>query len=148
MQYTKLVPLLAVLLLFAGVTCAQEVDEDTKADRRQAVKEYLQVQPVEKMIRDVVEKTTARMPGKKKEMTRAMMDEIRYDTLRTAMIDAMAATFTVEEIEALTKFYSTPEGRSVMEKMSTYMAKLQPVMMKEVRRSMKQVMQTSQERKQ
>ncbi len=81
-------------------------------------------------------------------MTQALMDEVRYDTLRTAMIDAMTATFTVEEIEALTQFYSTPEGRSVMEKMSTYMAEVQPVIMKEVRRSMKQVMQTYQEEKQ
>lgn len=106
------------------------------------------MQPVEKMMRDVVEKTTARMPGEKKEMTQALLNEIRYDTLRTAMIDAMTATFTVEEIEALTQFYSTPEGRSVMKKMSTYMAEVQPVMMKEVRRSMKQVMQARQKEKQ
>ncbi|MCS3700801.1 hypothetical protein GGQ20_002118 [Salinibacter ruber] len=32
--------------------------------------------------------------------------------------------------------------------MSTYMAKVQPVMMKEVRRSMKQVMEARQEQKQ
>ncbi len=99
-------------------------------------------------MRDAVEKTTARMPGESKEITQAMMDELRYDDLRTAIVDAMANTFTVEEIEALTQFYSTPEGRSVMEKMSTYMAQLQPVMMKEVQRSMKRVMETRQKEKQ
>lgn len=100
------------------------------------------------MMRDVVEKMSARMPGERKKMTQAMLDELRYDTLRTAMIDGMTATFTVEEIEALTQFYSTPEGRSVMEKMSTYMGRVQPVMMKEVRRSMKTVMQRRQKEKQ
>ncbi|WP_103027616.1 DUF2059 domain-containing protein [Salinibacter altiplanensis] len=132
MRYLKSVTALVLLLTFAGVASAQETDRDTKAELRQAAKEYLEVQPVEKMMSDVAEKTTAQMPGERKEMTQALMDEVRYDTLRTAMIDAMTATFTVEEIEALTQFYSTPEGRSVMEKMSTYMAEVQPVIMKEV----------------
>jgi hypothetical protein len=144
----KSITVLLLLFATASVASAQGTDSDTEANRREAVKEYLEVQPVEKMMRDVVEKMSAGMPGESKELTQAMMDELRYDTLRTAMIDAMANTFTVEEIEALTQFYSTPEGRSVMEKMSSYMAKLQPVIMKEVQRSMKQVMETRQEKKQ
>lgn len=148
MRYTTLITVLALLLASVGAASAQETDNDTKAERRQAAREYLEVQPVEKMMRDIVEKTTARMPGKRKEMTRALMDEVRYDTLRTATIDAMTATYTVEEIEALTQFYSTPEGRSVMEKMSTYMAKVQPVIKKEMRRSMKRLRQMYQEEEQ
>jgi hypothetical protein len=148
MRYIKPITILVLLLTSAGVASAQRPDKDTKAERRQAAKKYLEVQPVEKMMRDVVEKTTARMPGERKEMTRALMDEVRYDTLRTSMIEAMTATFTVKEIEALTQFYSTPEGRSVMEKMSTYMAQIQPVIMKEMRRSMKRVKRANQEEKQ
>ncbi len=147
-RYATSITALLLLVTTAGVASAQGTNNDADANRRQAAKEYLEVQPVEKMMRNVVEKTSARMPGGSKERARAVMDELRYDTLRTAMIDAMANTFTVEEIEALTQFYSTPEGRSVMEKMSTYMAKVQPVMMKEVRRSMKQVMEARPEQKQ
>lgn len=42
--------------------------------------------------------------------------------LETAMIEAAIAHFTLEEVEALDAFYSTPEGASVMVKMQPFMA--------------------------
>lgn len=48
------------------------------------------------------------------------MGAVRSD-LEAAMVDAAVATFTLDEIEALEAFYSTPLGASVMSKMQPFM---------------------------
>lgn len=54
-------------------------------------------------------------------ITSEEMAVLRPD-LEAAMIDASVETFTLEEIEALEAFYSTPVGASVMSKMQPFMA--------------------------
>ena len=43
------------------------------------------------------------------------------DQMESAMITGMAESFTLEEINALNAFYSSPEGASAMSKMNPYM---------------------------
>ncbi|MFL4470387.1 DUF2059 domain-containing protein [Tateyamaria armeniaca] len=42
-------------------------------------------------------------------------------SITTAMVEGMAQSFTLEEIEALTAFYSSPVGASAMSKMTPFM---------------------------
>lgn len=66
------------------------------------------------------------IPQDRKERLALIVAE-ELSTIRTPMLDAMiqgmAATFTLEEIEALRAFYESPVGASAMAKMNPFMAK-------------------------
>ena len=52
--------------------------------------------------------------------------------LNEAMLDSMEKRFTVAGLDALTKFYGSKEGKSVMQKFGLYMADVMPVMQAEI----------------
>ena len=52
-------------------------------------------------------------------------------------IMAMADTFTTQELNAATAFYSSPEGRSIMQKMPVYTARIMPYLQKVTINAMK-----------
>lgn len=61
--------------------------------------------------------------------------------MEDAMIVGAADAFTVEEIEALTAFYSTPEGASAMAKMNPYMQTTMNQMMPSLRSAQGRIME-------
>ena len=56
-----------------------------------------------------------------------LVAEFDKKALEDAISRSMAKHFTVGEIEALTRFYASPEGKSVMKKMAPYLADVMPV---------------------
>jgi hypothetical protein len=46
--------------------------------------------------------------------------------MKAVMTNALVTNFTAKELDALTAFYSSPEGKSIMTKMPVYMAQIMP----------------------
>ena len=101
---------------------------DTPENRREAAERYLSVVPPVELFKDVGEKVAETLPeAARPAFVRAMTKELDVAKLSTAMLNSMVARFTVAEIDALAKFYGSPEGKSVMKKLGLYMADVMPV---------------------
>lgn len=115
------------LLLALFVPTFAMATPDTPEARRAAVGQYFKVQPMSEMMNDMQDRMLQTVPPQ----MRAQMQQSRLNASDIQMIEAAATEsmvrhFSIAEIEALTTFYSSPEGRSVMKKMPDYMADLMP----------------------
>ena len=100
---------------------------DTPEARRVAVGQYFKVQPMSDMMNDMQERMMQGVPPQMRaSMQQSRLSASDIQMIESAATDSMVRHFTIGEIEALTAFYSSPEGRSVMKKMPDYMADLMP----------------------
>ena len=138
------------LLLTAQSAGAADGD-DTPDTRRQAALRYQQVLPMKDLMSDMFQNmgdmtqgSEAMLPPEKREeakrirqqMQENFLSRIDFVALEKASVEAMVSTFTTAEITALTNFYASKEGRSVMKKLPSYMKALMPVMQQEMMKSM------------
>ena len=116
------------------------------AERMDAARAYAETPTVQKMMDDMFPPATANAmiasmvpPGKTTEEQRTKAGEIVSEELNRVrsevigiMVGATAETFTLEEIKALTAFYSSAEGQSIAGKMqpfiAQYLQKIGPVL--------------------
>jgi hypothetical protein len=61
-----------------------------------------------------------------------LTSQLDIAALIKAMADALVKHFTTEELKALADFYSSPVGKSAMQKFGGYMADLMPTMQAEM----------------
>jgi len=116
--------LLFLVLLLPATAIATP---DTPEARRVAVGQYFKVQPMNEMMNDMQERMMQGMPPQMRaSMQSSKLSPSDIQMIEAAATDSMVKHFTIGEIEALTAFYSSPEGRSVMKKMPDYMADLMP----------------------
>ena len=100
---------------------------DTPEARRIAVGQYFKVQPMSEMMNDMQERMMQGVPPQMRaNMQSSKLSASDIQMIESAATDSMVKHFTIGEIEAMTAFYSSPEGRSVMKKMPDYMADLMP----------------------
>ena len=100
---------------------------DTPEARRVAVGQYFKVQPMSEMMNDMQDRMMQGMPPQMRASMQAQkLSPSDIQMIEAAATDSMVKHFTIGEIEAMTAFYSSPEGRSVMKKMPDYMADLMP----------------------
>lgn len=112
---------------------------DTPSDRQAASERYLAVVSVENMMKDIAEKTSENLPAEQREIyVDIMTNYIRISVLERAVIASLVNHFTVRELDALTDFYESPEGRSAMKKIGAYMADVMPVIQQEMARAIEQ----------
>ncbi len=127
--------------LFANVSLAADASFEK---RLEASKRYLSVMPVSSMWADVTDKMMATMAAGQREAFASIMEQIDLSRLENIMLNAMARHFTLEEINALTEFYSSPIGRSAMEKFGSYMADINPAIQAELQTALLKAMQQAQ----
>lgn len=122
---------------FGAMTARADEDMDARVA---AAKKYEEIVPVEKMMQDValeMEKNPQlNLPKGELGKIFSAMDMVG---LREQIVQSMAKSFTVEEIEMLTEFYSKPEGKSVMQKMPEYMADVMPYIQQSVSQALMEV---------
>ena len=115
---------------------------DTTADRQKAVAHYFKIVPVKKAIEDTLTQIATQFPPQQREQyVRTAMAGMRVEVIEAAAAGSMANRFTTSEINALSAFLETPEGRSAMEKMKFYTADIMPVFQQELMRVMQASMQ-------
>jgi hypothetical protein len=117
---------------------------DTPENRRHAAEEYLRVVPPEDLMRDTAAKVGETMPASvRQSFVQAMTEDIDVAQLKDAIVKSMVRHFTVGEINALTAFYGSAEGKSVMKKFGLYMADVMPVIQAETNRAMARAKQST-----
>jgi len=110
--------------------------DDSDADRQAAVDRYLKVQPAQKMVADMTLEMAKQVPEAQRSQFIADMRELMgVATVEAITRRAMVKTFSVAEIDALTAFYSSQHGASVMAKFGQYMGHAMPELMLEVQRA-------------
>jgi len=117
----KYLALLIALIILPSLAMA----EDTKETRMQAAIAYEKTMPVKDVTESMI-KELQKMPQLSEEDINAIRDAYDMNELREKMLVAIANHFTTDEIKALTTFYASPEGQSVMKKMPKYMGELMP----------------------
>ena len=133
------IPALAVMLAIgASAAGAQDsTEQDTTEERLKLAREHVELFVVDQMIGDMVpvmtrqiaqslrasqpDKPDAEIDAVADRLAKLMAERMSAD-LPALTADLMANHFTVGEIEALTTFYSTPDGRSIVGKMGSYNA--------------------------
>ena len=117
---------------------------DTPENRRHAAEEYLRVVPPADLMKDTAAKVGETMPESvRQSFVRAMTEELDLEQVKDAMVASMVKHFTVGEINALTAFYGSAEGQSVMKKFGLYMADVMPVVQAETNKAMAKAKQAT-----
>ncbi len=106
---------------------------DNKENRQAAAKKYLEVVPPQEMLQDFTERALPTLPENKRAlfkevMGRKSLQEFAYRVTQ----DTLVKHFTANEIQAMTNFYGSPEGKAIRPKMGSYTADLMPQIVKEV----------------
>jgi len=121
--------LLPILLLSAALLASAVPTHasDTKNDRIAATKEYLKAIPVENMAQGLTAEILKSVaPEQQAKAAETLKNALDPKFLEFVILLAMPKHFTTDEIKALTKFYASPEGASIMKKYGAYMADVLP----------------------
>lgn len=136
--------LLAAALFVGGLAVSSSAfAQDDRAARIQAAEAYERVVPVSGLMDGIFDEMgkNPQLQGLTQDDLKALRTVYDYEELREMTINSMADNFTVAEINALTDFYSSPEGRSVMEKMPKYMSDTMPFIQQKSIEALRTVMQ-------
>ena len=137
----KVLIVLAMVVGLAVSAAAQSAD--TPENRRAAAARYVAAIPVESMVTDMIEGMTAQQPAANRTAFRTTMRKLmRVDFIERVTIDGMTKHFTVQEIDAMTRFYASPEGQSITKKFGPYMADIMPTIQQEVIRAAQKAAET------
>ena len=129
---------LTTLLTLCG--CSQATKSatahlDTPEDRLAAAQHYTKMIPSELAVDAVIHELAAqREIAQREAFQRLLRHELRLRVIDEATTKALAQHFTAAEINALTAFNSSPEGRSIQNKMGAYMADVLAPLREEIAR--------------
>jgi len=128
-QVLKSALLVTICLQSASVIAAT----DAPGTRRHEAERYLQATPPKAMFDDMADKMAVNLPLAERDKFKQMLtSQLDIAALTKAMADALVKHFTTEELKALADFYSSPVGKSAMQKFGGYMADLMPTMQAEM----------------
>lgn len=121
---------LAIFLLTAPAVLAAPPAPASKLSpaRIKAAEQYWKVGQFDAMLQKSLSKGSERLKPEQKKQLEELLKKVATDKkLRQEAIKTTASNFSTAELKAMTKFYSTAEGRSIMDKMPAYMAELSRV---------------------
>lgn len=126
----RFVLMLCLLVLIGAPAFAQ----DTDASERWALAEKVNAaNPVTRQMEaSVLRIATEWGLAEKEKFRREMMATIDLPAMEKASVQAMADTFTKEELTVMLEYYSRPEAAKIMEKMPVYQGLLQPGIAREI----------------
>ena len=106
---------------------------DSKEARTQAAERYLAVVPISQLLDDTFREMSKSLPKAIREGFVAQMRiVVRADVLEAATRASLVRHFTVDELNAMAEFYSSPHGASAMRKFGAYMAGVMPAVQEEM----------------
>lgn len=129
MTRLMLIPILLTLL-------ASPAGAETRAEREAAARRYLQVVPALEIVEEAsLSRFRTLPPVDAHELAKAFVAELQLEPIERAIVDALVRDFTVAELDALTGFYASPNGRTAMRKLGRSMDRLLPAMEQEIDRA-------------
>jgi len=143
---TKMKSLLLLLILVLAAACTEQKATQTGApvadneeNRLAAAKEYLKIASAEDMLKEMTASVSGKLPEQvQKKFTEVMTSQAMKDSTYQITLKALVKHYTVNELKAMTAFYSSPEGKSVRQKMMPYMGEVMPQLYQEVSKAMKE----------
>ena len=133
----RLATMTVLALAVASAAAAQSAD--STAARRAAAQRYVTTIPSESVFDEMVATLAQQVPSNRRDEFVALMRKlVPVDAMQAVTIETMSRHFTVDEIDAMTRFQSSPEGRAIMGKLGGYMGELMPQVQREVLRALEQ----------
>jgi hypothetical protein len=135
--------LFLLLILVLTVACSEQkapqpaakpaAVADNEENRQAAAKHYLEAVPPKELLMQMSERVVKMLPEKsQKTFLEVMNSQSMQDATYRISLDGLVKHFTVNEINALTAFYGSPEGKSISKKFPEYMAEAMPKINQEV----------------
>jgi uncharacterized protein len=116
---------------------------ETEANRMAAAREYLAAVPLRptmsEMIAEIARNTPQLSEADRPKFIAMMNELIPIEALERLSLQAMVRHFTVEELQMLTRFYGSPQGKSIMKKFPAYMGEIMPPLQEELLRAAQRV---------
>ena len=96
------------------------------AQRLQAANDYWKLAEVQQQIMDTVKRISTQLPTEQQkkfmDQFKNFFDEKRMDGIKKRWVAMCADVFTAKELQAMVKFYGSPEGISIRDKMPMLIA--------------------------
>ena len=135
-----LVALLPVCL--SAAPAGAEDLPDTPESRVAAAKTYLELVPVERMAENVARNIMLIIPEDRRELFRKGVSEgLAQAGIEDLMVKIVAKHFSKSEIDAMTEFYGSPEGKAIERKLPGYTADISLHVIPIIRQSVTEVME-------
>ena len=110
---------------------------DNPENRTAAAKQYLKAMPPKEMLQGLATRVSPNLPEKDR---KAFMEVMQSADLEKAAaritMEGLVKNFTVGELNAMTAFYGSPEGKSAAKKFGPYMMGVMPQIQQEVKKAM------------
>lgn len=91
---------------------------------------------------EATDEQRARLDRVMQEQDRVLREAMRWENLAPIYRSVYIETFSAEEVEAMTRFYASPEGRSIMAKLPQAMARTMQAMQPMMQTLMQQVQES------
>jgi hypothetical protein len=145
--------LLLLLLLALAAACADQKATQTAApvadneeNRLAAAKKYLEVAPAQDLLKDMTAGVMDKLPEKpRKIFTDVMASQSLKEATHQIALKGLVKNFTANELNALTVFYSSPDGKSIRQKYSAYLADVMPQVNQELVKAFQAAQQKEQQ---
>lgn len=136
---------ICLLLLFIPVYAgAAEIDEATM----KAARQYVEYIDIKEQMRAMMEGMNQMIPEDgMKEFQEKYQSHIDFGMIENACILAAARNFTLEEIQAMNEFFSTPIGQSILSKQGAFNTEVGLVIQQEGMKALSAVMQDMKKQK-
>jgi hypothetical protein len=122
-----LVGVLALVLMLPNLPASAQ------SDRRAAAEAYARVVDYPLLIEKAATRRAAELPAAEREaFVEFITDQVDFDMTRFYAISAMVDLFEADELEALTSFAATPDGRSALAKLPALGAILIPIVERQI----------------
>ena len=108
---------------------------DDKEARTEAAERYSKVVPMKGLLEDMAEQMGKNLPPAEAAAAKELLKKVDIQALEREAKQGLVRHFTAKEINAVADFYGSQEGRSIMKKFGVYMAELQPIIQREIRKA-------------
>src|SRR5215831_13338332 len=114
-------------ILFLTLASSVFAIDDTPENRAKEAEAYLKAVPAKELVDNLTEKMASSIPESQRDLFKSIMTKhLDLNALVDAQKAALVKVFTAGEIESMKNFYGSSDGKSVLKKMSSYMAELMP----------------------
>lgn len=108
-----------IVTVFVGVTTTLLAMEDTPSTRAIAADQFLQIYSAQDIVAVSSEKLAQTMPQKNRDILESVIAHLDMQAINQAMRQKLIENFTASELHAMKDLYSTPAGKSVIEKLNS-----------------------------
>lgn len=119
---------------------AAETSEPNFKARLALAKEMHEIRPAADQVDSAIDSVALQMPENARNDFKAKMRNLlNYRAIENISINAMANTYTLEELEAMVEYYSNPVAQSAIEKTGIYQQKVGPEIARMIDRALMQM---------